>query len=114
MIFNLHPRKKDDLIARFVRISLPDGISEEKAVQIIPGLDDDFVELSGVVNRYLEDYEKKYKPVVLEKNREVDVCIYRLLGCFTPCEYNYKNHCNRGIIKYIIKVGIWMIKMHKR
>lgn len=51
-------------IAQFVLEALPDGISYEKLIDVIPKLDDDFHELSAVVVPIMVDYEKKVKETV--------------------------------------------------
>ena len=40
-------------IARFVLESLPEDLSDEEVEQIIPKLDDEFVELSGLIHNYM-------------------------------------------------------------
>lgn len=51
-------------IAKFVLTKLPENLTDEQVVRIIPSLDDEFYELSEVVNKYISDYEKETKPIV--------------------------------------------------
>lgn len=51
-------------IAKFVLAHLPDNLTDEQVKQIIPSLDDEFIELAGVVHKHLSEYEEKYKDEV--------------------------------------------------
>lgn len=48
-------------IAKFILAHLPENLTNEQLMQIIPSLDDDFTELAGVVHKYMNEYEEKYK-----------------------------------------------------
>lgn len=58
-------------IAKFVLHVLPEGLSDEQIQQIIPKLDDEFFELSEIVNEHIKEYEEKYGPVIMEKVHEL-------------------------------------------
>jgi len=58
-------------IAKFVLHVLPEGLSDEQIQQIIPKLDDEFFELSEIVNEHIKEYEEKYGPMVMEKVYEL-------------------------------------------
>lgn len=58
-------------IARFILHSLPKGISDGQILTILPKLDDEFTELSGIVHKHLLDYEQKNTQVTLENVREL-------------------------------------------
>jgi hypothetical protein len=60
-------------IARFVLKTLPKNLSEEKLSEVVPKLDDEFIELSGVVYKYMLTYEEEYKPLVLEEVNDLVV-----------------------------------------
>lgn len=51
-------------IAKFVLTKLPENLTDEQTMQIIPSLDDEFYELSEVVNKYIVEYENETKPNV--------------------------------------------------
>ena len=50
-------------IAQFILAHLPDSLTDEQVLQIIPSLDDRFYELAGIVYKYLLSYEDKYQNV---------------------------------------------------
>lgn len=54
-------------IAKFTLAHLPPNLTDEQVIQIIPSLDDEYVELASVVHQHMSDYEKKYKPIVTEQ-----------------------------------------------
>ena len=54
-------------IARFVLKALPVGLTNEQVQGIIPKLDDEFFELSGIVNKHMQEYEEENKPIVLDE-----------------------------------------------
>lgn len=54
-------------IAKMVLEKLPEGISYEKLIKIIPTLDDHFQELSQAVVPIMVEYEKKMKKIVNDK-----------------------------------------------
>ncbi len=51
-------------IAKFVIQAIPKEITDEQMMALIPSLDDEFVELSELVNHHISEYELKYKPQV--------------------------------------------------
>lgn len=48
-------------IAKFILAHLPENLTDEQVMQILPSLDDEFIELAGVVHKDLLEYEEKYK-----------------------------------------------------
>lgn len=54
-------------IAKFVLSHLPENLTNEQVMEILPSLDDEFFELAGIVYKYLSEYEEKYKDEVVEK-----------------------------------------------
>lgn len=59
------------LIAKFVLVHLPENLSDEQVIQILPTLDDEFVELASVVNKYMSEYEDTYSKIMAEKMQEL-------------------------------------------
>jgi hypothetical protein len=51
-------------IAKYVLDMLPEGISYEKLIELIPKLDDNFAELSAAVLPVMVEYERKMKSVL--------------------------------------------------
>lgn len=54
-------------IAQLVLKTLHPGISLEDIYKVVPGLDDQFTELSGAVLPILQEYEDKVEKIVREK-----------------------------------------------
>jgi len=54
-------------IAKYVLDMLPEGISYEKLIELIPKLDDNFAELSAAVLPVMVEYERKMKSVLNEQ-----------------------------------------------
>ena len=54
-------------IAKFVLSHLPENLTDEQVMGILPSLDDQFFELAGIVHKHLSGYEDKYKDEVTEK-----------------------------------------------
>ena len=54
-------------IAKFVLDQLPDGVSYQKLMEIVPKLDDHFHELSEAVVPIMVDYEKKMKAIIEDR-----------------------------------------------
>ena len=48
-------------IAKFVLAHLPPNLTDEQLETILPMLDKEFVEIAGIVHKYLSEYEKKYE-----------------------------------------------------
>ena len=55
------------LIAKMVLAKLPDDITYEELIKIIPKLDDEFAELSGAVVPIMVEYEEKMKTIINER-----------------------------------------------
>jgi len=53
-------------IAKFILAHLPDNLTDEQVLQIIPSLDDEFTELAGIVHKHILNYEEKYKNDVVK------------------------------------------------
>lgn len=53
-------------IARFILLSLPNGITEQDVRKKLPMLDDKFNEIAGIISKYLEQEEKKSKTYTIE------------------------------------------------
>lgn len=58
-------------IARFVLAHLPDNLTDEQVLQVVPSLDDEFTELAGIVHKHLLDYEEKHKEGVIKNVRDL-------------------------------------------
>ena len=66
------PLDRASAIAKFTLKSLPDGLTDDQVRQIIPKLDDEFVELADIVYKHMVEFEEKYKkPVVLDEVNEL-------------------------------------------
>jgi len=48
-------------IAKFILSHLPENLTDEQVMKIIPSLDDQFFELSELVHKHMLGYEEKYK-----------------------------------------------------
>ncbi len=48
-------------IARFILAHLPENLTDEQVMQILPTLDDEFVELGSIVYTHLLQYEEQRK-----------------------------------------------------
>ena len=51
-------------IAKFVIKVIPEKMTDQQMLAIIPKLDDEFVELASIVYKHLDDYERKNKAQV--------------------------------------------------
>lgn len=58
-------------IAKFVTSSLPENLSDAQVATIIPSLDDEFVELAGIVHKYLLKDEESRKLEVVNKVQDL-------------------------------------------
>lgn len=58
-------------IAKFILIQLPENLTDEEVMQIIPTLDDEFTELAEIVSKYMTSYEEKYQETVTKKAEEL-------------------------------------------
>lgn len=54
-------------IAKYVLDQLPEGVSYQKMMEIVPKLDDHFHELSAAVVPVMVEYEKKMKTMIEER-----------------------------------------------
>jgi len=54
-------------IAKFVLSHLPESLTDEQVMKILPSLDDEFFELAGIVYKHLSKYEEKYKDEMVDK-----------------------------------------------
>lgn len=54
-------------IAQFVINTIPEQMSDRQMLEIIPKLDDEFIELAEIVYRHLQDYETKHKDKVVSQ-----------------------------------------------
>ena len=48
-------------IAKFILSHLPENLTDEQVIQILPTLDDEFIELASIVHKHMVEYEEKYK-----------------------------------------------------
>ncbi len=58
-------------IAKFILSHLPENLTDEQVLKIIPSLDDQFYELSEIVHKHMLDYEEKYKNETVKKMQEM-------------------------------------------
>lgn len=58
-------------IARFTLSKLPGDLSDQQVLTVLPGLDDEYYELAGIVLKHLEEYERLYKPVILSQVQDL-------------------------------------------
>lgn len=56
--------ERASLIAQFALAHLPENLTDEQVIQILPSLDDEFIELAAVVHKYMSEYEKNYSKIV--------------------------------------------------
>lgn len=59
--------EKASIIAKFVLAHLPENLTDEQLKQILPTLDDEFIELAGIVHKYLNEYEDKEKTKITKE-----------------------------------------------
>jgi len=58
-------------IAKFILSHLPEDLTDEQVLKIIPSLDDQFYELSEIVHKHMLDYEEKYKNETVKNMQEM-------------------------------------------
>ena len=58
-------------IAKFVVKAIPTHLTDQQMLDIIPHLDDQFIELASVVHNHLGEYEKSNAPIVKEEVEEL-------------------------------------------
>jgi hypothetical protein len=56
--------QRASLIAKFVLVHLPENTTDEELKQLLPSLDDTFIELAGIVHKYMNKYEEIEKTEV--------------------------------------------------
>lgn len=54
-------------IAKFVVRTIPQQLTDQQMLEIIPKLDDEFTELASVVYKHLKDYDQKNQQQVVNK-----------------------------------------------
>ena len=54
-------------VAKFVLSHLPEKLTDEQVMEILPSLDDEFFELAGIVYKHLSKYEEEYRDEVVER-----------------------------------------------
>jgi hypothetical protein len=59
--------KKASQVAHFITNTIPDNISDESMMELIPSLDDQFFELASIVAIHIREYEDRYRPIVETK-----------------------------------------------
>jgi len=50
---------------------LPENLTDEQVMKIIPSLDDQFYELSEIVHRHMLGYEEKYKKDTIKNMQDM-------------------------------------------
>lgn len=63
--------KRASQIAKFILSHLPENITDEQVIKIIPSLDDKFYELSELVHKHMLDYEEKYKEDTIKNMQDM-------------------------------------------
>lgn len=58
-------------IAKFVLSHLPENLTDEQVMKIIPSLDDQFFELSEIVHNHMLGYEEKYKEDTIKNMQDM-------------------------------------------
>lgn len=58
--------ERASLIAKFVLAHLPETLTNEQLKQVLPLLDDEFIELAGLVHLYMNKYEEKTKKKITQ------------------------------------------------
>lgn len=53
-------------IAKFILSHLPEDLTDEQVIQILPTLDDEFIELASIVHKHMVEYEEKYKEKITQ------------------------------------------------
>ena len=63
--------KKAQEIAKFILKAIPENISDDELLKIIPKLDDNFPQLASIVIKYLEMPDKIKREKEIEKIRNI-------------------------------------------
>jgi len=58
-------------IAKFILSHLPENLTDEQVMKIIPSLDDQFFELSEIVHKHMLGYEEKYKEDTIKNMQDM-------------------------------------------
>lgn len=58
-------------IAKFTLAHLPENLTDEQVMQIVPSLDDQYYELAGIVHKHMSEYEEKYKTQITDQVRDL-------------------------------------------
>jgi hypothetical protein len=58
-------------IAKFILKHLPENMTDEQVMKIIPSLDDRFFELSEIVHKHMLDYEEKHKDEAIKNMQDM-------------------------------------------
>lgn len=58
-------------IAQFILSHLPENMTDEQVIKIIPSLDDQFTELAVIVHKHLLSYEEKYKNEAIKNMQDL-------------------------------------------
>lgn len=56
--------ERAQLIAQFCLAHIPEHITDEQLFTLLPTLDDEFIELAGVVYKYIALYEKEHAKIL--------------------------------------------------
>ncbi|MFS8160420.1 MAG: hypothetical protein ACMG6E_09495 [Candidatus Roizmanbacteria bacterium] len=59
--------ERASLIAKFILIHLPKGLTDEQVIQLLPSLDDEFIELAVVVHKYMSEYEAIHSKILTDQ-----------------------------------------------
>ncbi|MCL5784618.1 MAG: hypothetical protein M1142_04690 [Patescibacteria group bacterium] len=54
------------LIAQFTLVHLPENLTDEQLKQILPALDDEFIELAGIIHQYMNKFEEETKQKIAQ------------------------------------------------
>ena len=58
-------------IAKFILFHLPENMTDEQVMKIIPSIDDQFIELAEIVHKHMLDYEEKYKNETIKNMQDM-------------------------------------------
>ena len=58
-------------IAKFILAHLPENLTDEQVMKLIPSIDDQFTELAEIVHSHMLDYEEKYKEDTIKNMQEM-------------------------------------------
>jgi hypothetical protein len=75
-------------IAKFVLIHLPENLTDDQLKQLLPSLDDEFIEIAGVVHKYIGKFERDEEKLLAQdvqsliKNGKLDEASIKLQAYF--------------------------------